>query len=151
MLVPEPDEARLHEQLDVVVHVATRHVEPDRAALAAVAQQVLDEPEAHVARVHVADGVELDHRPLVARAVALRAQQAGDVAVAVEDVHHVVGAEGAQREPEQAEHADPRPGDRQPERARPLAVGLREPRQLAERGEVGQARRADLARAPCHR
>ncbi len=150
MLVAEADEARLHEQLHVVVDVTARDVEPDRAPLAAVAQEVLDEAEPHVACVEVADGVQLDHGPLVAGAVALGAQEARDVPVAVEHVHHVVGAERAERQPEQAEHADPRPRHREPEGSRAVAVGLGQPRQLAQRREIGQPRGADLARA-CHR
>ena len=91
-LVAVAHEARLHEQLHVVVGVGAGHVEPDRAALRAVAQQVLDQPEADVAGVEVAHRVELHDRPLVARALALHAQQPGDVAVAVEDVQDVVRA-----------------------------------------------------------
>ena len=38
--------------------------------------------------------------------------------------------------------------DGQAERARPVAVGLGKPRQLAERGEIGQACGAHLAGCP---
>ncbi len=96
VLVAEPDEARLHEQLDVVVDVPAGNVEADRATLAAVAQEVLDEAEADVAGIEIADRVELDDGPLVARAVALGAEEARDVAVPVEHVHHVVRAERPQ-------------------------------------------------------
>ena len=74
-------EPGLHEQLDVVVRVGARDVEAARAALRPVAQQVLDEPEPDVARIVAADRVELHDDPLVARRLALHAEEAGDVAV----------------------------------------------------------------------
>ena len=105
----------------------------------------MDEPEADVAGLAGADPVELDDRPLVADRVALDADQAGEAALLLVDVHQVVRPERAERQPEQAEHADRRAADRQPERARRGFVVLAQPRQLAERGEVGQPGDPDLA------
>ena len=68
-----------------------------RAALAAVAQQVLHQAEADVAGVAVVDRVELHDRPLVAVAVALHAREAGQAAVLLVDVERVVRLERAER------------------------------------------------------
>ena len=123
-LVAVAREPGLHEQLHVVVRVGAGDVEADRAALRAVAQQVLDEPEADVARVQAADRVQLHDRPLVALALALHAEEPGDVAVALEHVEHVVRLERAERQAEQAEHADRRAGHGQ---ARATACPRRPP------------------------
>jgi len=48
-----------------------------------------------------------------------------------------VRPERAERQTEQAEHPDRRPGQRQPERTHAAVRRLREPRQLTERREVG--------------
>ena len=147
-LVPIASEAGLHEQLDVARRVGARHVEADRPAPAAVADEMLDELVADIAGVGCTDPVELHDRPLVAEAVALHPQQAREPACLLVDVQQVVWPEGSQRQAEQAEHPDRGPADRQPKRSRIDALGLAQPRQLAERREVGQARRADLRRAP---
>ncbi len=120
-------------------------------ALLAVAHEVLDEPEPDVAGVDLADGVELDDRPLVALALALDAEQAGHPPVLLEHIHEIVRAERTERQPEQVEHPDGRTRHGQPERARLGPVGLAQARQLAERGQVGQPRQADLARPDAHR
>ncbi len=110
-------EARLHEELDVAAAVGTGDVEARRAPSGAVAQEVLDEPEADVAGLAVIDGVELDDGPLVAVRVALDAGQAGQSAVLLVDVQLVVGLEGAQRHAEEAEHRDVAGRDGQAQRA----------------------------------
>jgi hypothetical protein len=119
-----PGKPGLHEQLDVPVSVRAGHVEADRAAPCAVAQQVLNEAEANVAGLGLADGIELDDRPVIAVALALDPQQTGEPAVVLEHVQQVVGAEGAERKPEEAEHADRRAAYRQAQRSRRLAVVL---------------------------
>ncbi len=53
--------------------------------------------------------------------------------------------EGAQREAEQAEHADRRSAHGQAERPRLRLVALAQARQLTERGQVGQPGGPDLA------
>ena len=84
--------------------------------------------------------------PLVAVAVALDPEQAGDPAVVLVDVQQVVGLERAERQPEQAEHADPRAAHRQAERAG-VASSLWASRDSSPSGgEVGQAGQPDLAR-----
>ena len=138
-------EPGLHQQLDVAVAVGAGDVEARGRPLRALAQELLDQPVADVARIGHPDRVELDDRPLVADALALDADEAGDPALLLVDVHQVVRSERAERQAEQAEHADRRAGQRQAERAGVGAVGLAQARQLAERGEVGQARGADLA------
>ena len=92
------------------------------AALRAVAQEVLDEPEADVAGLALVDGVELDDRPLVAVAVALHAQQPGQVAVLLVDVQLVVRLEGAERHAEEAEDADRAARDRQARATGPMPL-----------------------------
>ena len=111
-------EARLHEELDVAAPVGAGHVEAGGAPSRAVAQQVLDEPEADVAGLAVVDGVELDDRPLIAGAVALDARQAGQSAVLLVDVQLVMGLEGPQRHAEEAEDRDVAGRHRQAERSR---------------------------------
>jgi hypothetical protein len=69
----------------------------------------------------------------------------GDAPLVLVDEEQVVGPEGAERQPEQAEDADPRTADRQPQRARVDVVLLGQPRQLAEGGQVGQSGQADSA------
>ena len=122
-------------------------MEPGGAALGALAQELVDEAVADVAGVGQADGIELHDRPFVAGRLALDADQAGDPAVLLVDVHQVVRTERAERQPEEAEHPDRRAAHRQAERSGRGAVRLAQARQLAERGEVGQARGADLALA----
>ena len=119
-------------------------MEADGSALGAVAQEVLDQAEADIARVALPDRIELDDGPLVAMALALDPEQAADPPVELVDVQQVVRLERAQRQPEQAEHAHPGAGDRQPERAGGVRLG--EPGELAERREIGQASHPDLAR-----
>ena len=109
-----------------------------------VAQTGLDQAVADVAGVHQPHGVELDDRPLVALAVPLDADEAAQVAVLLVDVQPVVGPEGAERQAEEGEDADGRACQREAQRAGARVVGLRQPGQLAEGGEVGQARRPDL-------
>ncbi len=138
-------EPGLHQQLDVAVGVGAGDVEAGGGALRALAQELLDEPVADLAGVGHPDGIELDDRPLVADRLALDADEPGDPALLLVDEHQVVRPERAERQAEQAEHADRRAVDRQAERARVRPVRLAQPRQLAERGEVGQARGADLA------
>ena len=137
----------LHQQLDVAVGVGAGDVEAGGGAFGALAQELLDEPVADLAGVGHPDRIELHDRPLVADRLALDPDEPGDPALLLVDEHQVVRAEGAERQAEQAEDADRRAVDRQPERARVGAVGLAQPRQLAERGEVGQPRGPDLAGA----
>jgi hypothetical protein len=82
-------EAGLHEQLDVAVGIGTGHVEAQRVGAATVTQQVLDQPEAHVAGIGAVDGVELHDRPFVAPSLPLDAGQAGDPAALFVDVEQV--------------------------------------------------------------
>jgi hypothetical protein len=77
-------------------------VEAARAALGALANELLDEAVADLPGVGHADRVELHDRPLVARRIALDPDQAGDAPVLLVDVHHVVRTEGAEWQPEQA-------------------------------------------------
>ena len=111
-------EPGLHQQLDVVVGVGAGDVEPGGTALGALAQQELDEPIADVAGVGHAHRIELHDRPLVTHRFALDPDEPGDVALLLVDVHQVVWPERAERQPEQAEHADRRPVDRQAEGSR---------------------------------
>ena len=146
LLLAVAHEAGLHEQLDVAVGVGAGDVEAGRAALGALAQELLDEPVADVAGVGHPDRVELDDRPLVAdgsRAPRGRGRRSGRPPR--RRTCRSFGRKAPERQPEQAEHADRRAVDRQPERARVGAVGLAQPGQLAERGEVGQPRGPDLA------
>src|SRR3954451_18657001 len=145
-LLAVPDEAGLHQELDVAVRVGTRDMEPRRAALRALAQQLVHEAVADVTGVREADRIELHDGPLVPRGLALDPDEPGDPAVLLVDVHEVVRAERPEREPEEAEDADRRPADGQPQRPGGSAVGLAQPGELSEGREVGQARRADLAR-----
>ena len=140
-------ETGLHQELHVAVRVGARDVEPCGPALGALAQELLDEPIADVAGIGHPDGVELHDRPLVADRLALDADEAGDPAVLLVDVHEVVRAERAQRQAEQAEDPDRRAGQRQAQRAGVGAVGLAQPRQLPEGREVREARGPDLAAA----
>ena len=55
-------------------------MEARRAPLRALAQELLDQPVADVAGVDHPDRVELHDRPFVADALALHADEAGDVA-----------------------------------------------------------------------
>src|SRR4051794_19733073 len=134
-------EPRLHEQLDVVVAIRTRRMKPRRAALLAFAQDLLDQPIADLTRTLAGrpDRVELHDGPVVLPALALGADEARDVTVELVDVQQVVRPEGHERQAEEAEDPDRRAADRQAERPRARALGLREPRQLAERGQVGEA------------
>ena len=140
------DEPGLHQQFDIAIGVGAGHVEPGGATLRPFAQELLDEAVADVAGIGQADRIELHDGPLVAGRLALDADQAGDAVGAFVHVHQVVGPERAERQAEQAEDADRRAADRQPERARGRRVRLAQPRQLAEGGQVGQASGADLAR-----
>ncbi len=130
-------EPRLHEQLHVALAVGAGYVESHRAPLCPVAQEVLDHTEARVARVARSDGVELDDRPLVPGAVPLDTKKPGDSALVFVDEEEIVWPEGAQGQPEQAEHSDAGSADRQPERARVDVLELREPRQFPQRREIG--------------
>ena len=129
-----PDEARLHEQLDVVVGVGAGDMEPGRAALLALAQDLLDEPEADLARARSrgragrADGVKLHDGPVVAPVLPLHPDEAGHVPIGLVHEEKVVRPDGDEGQTEQAEHADRRAVDRQPERARAGAFGLGDPR-----------------------
>ncbi len=140
-------EPGLHEQLDVAVGIGAGHVEACRPALGTLAKHLLHHSIADVAGVAHADRIELHDRPLVADGLAFHPDQAGDVALLVVDVHQVVGPEGPQWQPEQAEDPDRRTVDRQTERSRVGGVGLAQAGQLAEGGEVREPRWADLARA----
>ena len=121
-LLAEPDEAGLHEQLHVPVGIGARDVEPRGRSLGAFAQQLLDQPVADVAGIGQPDRIEFHDRPLVAGRLALDAQEPGEAAGVLVDVHEVVRLEGTERQAEQAEHADRRAADRQAERARLGAV-----------------------------
>ena len=138
-------EAGLHEQLHVALAVRAGHVESHRAPLGPVAQQVLDHSKARVARIAGADGVQLDDRPLVAGAVALDAQQPREAPLVFVHEQQVVGTEGAERQPEEAEDPDARSADRQAERSRIDVLQLGEPRQFPQRGQVGQTGKADAS------
>jgi hypothetical protein len=99
-------------------------VEPGGAPLGPLAQELLDEAVADIARVGHPDGIELDDGPLVTDGLALDADEPRDPALLLVDVHQVVGPEGAQRQAEQAEHADRRAADRQAERTGVRTVRL---------------------------
>ena len=147
VLLAVAHEAGLHEQLDVAVRVGAGDVEARRCPLGALAQEVLDEPVADVPGVGHADRVELHDRPFVADGLALDPDQAGDPALLLVHEQQVVRPEGAERQAEEREDTDRRAVDRQAERPRVDAVRLAQPGQLAEGGEVGQARGTDLAGA----
>ncbi len=124
-------------------------MEPGAAALGAVPQQVLDEPEADVTRRRtlvdrsLVDGIELHDGPLVAGVVGLHPGEPSQSSILLVDVQRVVRLERAERHPEQAEDAHLAGRHGQAEGADRavalLARGVRPAGQLAERGEVGQA------------
>ena len=143
VLLAVAHEAGLHEQLDVAVRVGAGDVEARRARAS--------RPRAGAAgragsgcrpALAMPDRVELHDRPLVADRLALDADEARDPALLLVDVHQVVRPEGTERQPEQAEHADRRPVDRQPERTRarrrPTGTGATAHR--ARRGRSGGRR-----------
>ena len=97
-------------------------METGGAALAAVSEQVLDEPETDVAGHAAVDRVKLDDRPFVARALTLDARQPGNTAALFVDVEQVGRPEGAKRHAEKAEHADLAAADGQAQRADALTT-----------------------------
>src|SRR5262245_7448092 len=147
LLLAVAHEAGLHQELDVAVGIGAGHVEPGGRALGPFAEQLLDEPVADVAGIDQPHRIELHDRPLVAHGLALDADETSDPALVLVDEHQVVRAKRAEREAEQAEHADRWSVDWQAERSRVRPIRLAQARQLTERGQVGQPRRADLAAA----
>ena len=147
-LVAEADEARLHEQLDVVVDVRAGHVEADRPALArrraAGAARGGSERRRHRASPTASSSTTV-HSSRGSRA--RPGARPRDVAAAVVDVHQVVRGERAQRQPEQAEHADRGPGDRQ---ARASGCRRRRPGPAAT-ARRGRRDRSAAPRGPCRR
>ena len=145
-------EPGLHEQLHVATLVGAGDMEPGAAPLGAIPQQVLDQPEPDVARRRtlvdraLVHGVELHDGPLVAGVVGLHAGQAGQPAVLLVDVQRVVRLERAEGHPEQAEDAHLAGRDGQAQRTHGalalIAAGVGPAGQLAQRGKVGQPRRA---------
>ena len=93
-------------------------MEANRAPFGAVSHQVLDEAETRIAGVARTDRVEFHDRPLVARGIALDPQEPGDPARVFIHEEQIVGPEGAERQAEEAEDADPRPADGQTQRPR---------------------------------
>ena len=120
-------EPGLHQQFDIAIDIGARDVEPRRAALGALPQDLLDQPVPDVARIGHPDRIELHDRPLVADRFTLDADKTGDAALALVHVHEVVRAERAEWQAEQAEDADRRAADRQAERPRGGVVRLAQP------------------------
>ena len=113
--LPVAHEAGLHQQLDIPVGIRAGDMEAGGGALRPLAQELLDEPEADLARIRHPDGVELDDGPLVSHRLALYADEPGDTAFLLVHEHQVVRSEGTERQSEQTEDADRRAVDREPE------------------------------------